>query len=166
MFRKPAVAVVILLAILAVPAAARAQSPPSDSHSVTIKVPEVDEIAIFAPTEAVEIRLAISTSDGMGFWETEANKEMELRWATNSHSRKITVQAGIPGNASGMKLWLRKFGVWMPLGNSLQTLVPAAGSQNGNGQPQSLSLKYKAWADLTVPPGDHSVTVTYTLTSS
>ena len=161
MFRKPAVAVVILLTILAVPAAAWAGGQPSTSHTVTIGVAAVDAISV-QDDGLVTVEL-VKREDGMGFLTTEVSEVMSLMWATNGSPRTIRVSAVGP---AGITLQLKRYrdNTWIPLGAAAQTWVSPAGREAGASGVQSLSILYTASADLGVEPGSHDVEVTYTLT--
>ena len=160
MFRKPAVAAVILLTILAAPAARGAAASLQDWHTVTVSVPTVDLIKLTVPDIDVTLQ---ASSQGIGF-KLYSQDGGAVEWATNASPRKIWVKAdGIPG------------GVTLRVAKSLspKTLIrlhPDNGllvddaSYHGGILPMSFGLYYEIEATLAVPPKTYTITVTYTLT--
>jgi len=161
LFRKPAVAVVILLAILAAPAARGAAASDQHSHTVTVNVPAFDAVKLTVLNIGITLQ---QLEEGIGF-ESFLKNGGHVQWATNDSPRAIYV--GSDSVPPGMTLKVRKSldpEIWVDITSGCGSLVDDASCRTSTTFPKAFPLEYEVSVDLTVRANTYAIEITYTLT--
>ena len=158
MSRRKVMWSVLLLVLLGFSAISFAAD--SASHTVTIVVPEIDKIWADAGGTLQLDWLPIEEVDDNMVAYPHTLLQVCLMYVTNASDRKITAEASIPFAGLSLSVKGPGMGYCEELGAGSVTVVDSCIP----GSVQTVTLTYDGKADITVPAGDHDVTVTYTIT--
>jgi predicted secreted Zn-dependent protease len=156
-------AVLAVIAALAVSFGPAAMAGTTDSHTVTVTVTTINELAITGGNLTLTIN---SATPGSGLDDAEDSTTCDLGWTTNSGTKKITVATDLAEPSFTLKVTAANVSGGtsagqVTLSTTAQNFVTGVSQVAG-----TCDLDYVASAEVTDGTGTDTHTVTYTLTDA
>jgi hypothetical protein len=159
---KSFVSLALLLALVCVPQGIQAQTYGSRSHTVTVNVATITNLAVSSMSVSLTIGLAQVTA-GQNLMGPVVNTSTSLLWGINSSLKKVTVRTSLAGPKYTLNIVATSPTTGSPAAEATLSTTDKDFMTNVGRSSGSCTIQYAGYAFASAGTGTDSHTVTFTI---